>query len=259
MTTPARSLLSAGLSAAVSLMLALAGARPAVAQATVPYPPPGYAAEWQPEPAPYPDPIEYQDGEALDPARPAAARAAHGPGFYLRLTLGPTLSHVSSHANGFTNSITGMGGALSLAAGGFLVDNLAAFAELSGASALNPDFRGADVVPERTALTTLAVGGGLVYYFMPANLSLSGAMLLTQARAVDRTVGGGTLLGRTNFGPGLHVAAGKEWVLTGNFGLGLSLRGHLAWLKDASPAAASGPAAPWRSYGLSLALSASFG
>jgi hypothetical protein len=231
----------------------------AQAQATAPYPPPGYAAEWQPEPAPPPEPVAFPDEDDDDSADAASARAVarpvpHRPGLYLRASLGPALCHVSTDGRD-VGSITGVGAALSLAAGAFVIDNLAVFAEVTGASALDPRFRGEQAAPERTALTTLAGGAGAAYYLMPVNLSLSGALTLTQARAVDR--GLGHLIGRTEFGPGLQLTAGKEWSVAAGWAVGLSLRGHAAWLKDAS--ATTSARTSWRSYGLSLALSAIFG
>jgi hypothetical protein len=242
----------------LAAVLACAAASRAHAQATVPYPPPGYAAAWQPEPAPPAEPVVFPGEDEDDSA--AAARAVarpvpHRPGLYLRASLGPALCHVSTGGGRGVSSITGLGAALSLAAGGFVIDDLAVFAEVIGASALDPRFRGEQAVPERTALTTLAGGAGAAYYLMPANVSLSGALLLTQARAVDRRLG--QLIGRTDFGPGLHLAAAKEWSVAAGWAVGLSLRGHAAWLKDAS--ATTSARTSWRSYGLSLALSAIFG
>jgi hypothetical protein len=270
--------------------LALALATPATAQARPPYPPPGYGAGWEPAPAPDMDPAAGPTGDG-GPAGPAGATAsagdhrpavpadhdgagsraalappagaqalalapAHGRGLYLRASFGPAVSHMRADGRVET-SITGLGAALSLAAGAFVVDNLAVFAEASGATALDPTFRGAQDLPERTALTTLAGGAGAAYYVMPVNVSFSGAVLLTQARAVDR--GLGHLIGRTELGPGLRLGAAKEWSIAGRWGVGLSLQGHAARMKDAAPATTAAPAMTWTSYGLSLALSAIFG
>ena len=98
-------------------------------------------------------------------------------------------------------------------------------------------------------MTTLGLGGGVTYYFMPSNLNLSAALLVSQARTVDRHRD--QLLGRSEVGPALHLQAGKDWPLAGHWALGLSLRAHLAQMEDARERHTA-----WRSYGLGLALSA---
>jgi hypothetical protein len=209
-----------------------------------PYPPPGYAADWQP--------AERTDF-ALDPTLPLDLddpAEAHHRGFHLRVSACPSLARVRSVGAPQPTSFSGFSAGLSLAAGAALADDVVVFGEVAAASAIAPRVSSVDGrYPDGTAVTTLGLGGGVAYYFMPSNLNLSAALLISQVRTVDRQRD--QLLGRSEIGPALHLQAGKDWPLAGRWALGLSLRAHLAQLEDARERHTA-----WRSYGLGLALSA---
>jgi hypothetical protein len=224
---------------------ARAGGQPPVAEPQhEPYPPPGYAADWQP--------AERTDF-ALDPTLPLDLddpAEAHHRGFHLRLSACPWLSRVRSVGAPRPTTFSGFAAGLSVAVGATLADDVVVFGEVAAASAIAPRVQSVDGrYPEGTAVTTLGLGGGVAYYFMPSNLNLSAAVLISQVRAVDRQRD--QLLGHTEIGPALHLQAGKDWPLAARWALGLSLRGHLAQLEDARERQTA-----WRSYGLGLALSA---
>ena len=220
----------------------------AQAQATAPYhspyPAPGYAG-WQPR-----ERTDFDLGPTLPPWD-EVNRPVHR-GFHARFSAGPTLARVASIDPLQPTSFSGFAAALSLSAGSTVLDDLLVFGELEAQSAISPRIGGVDPqqFPERTAVTTIGLGGGLAYYFMPSNVNLAAAVLLSQIRTVDRQRD--QLLARTTLGPALHVSAGKDWALTDSWAVGLALRAHLAQLADAAPDGA----APWRAYGLGLALSA---
>ena len=209
-----------------------------------PYPPPGYAADWQP--------AERTDF-ALDPTLPADLddpAEPHHRGFHLRLSACPSLSRMRSVGAPQPTSFSGFSAGLSVAAGSTLADDVVVFGEVAAASAIAPRVQSMDGrYPDGTAVTTLGLGGGVAYYFMPSNLNLSAALLISQVRTVDRQRD--QLLGRSEIGPALHLQAGKDFALTSDWALGLSLRGHLSQLEDARERHTA-----WRSYGLGLALSA---
>jgi hypothetical protein len=239
---------------AVAALMALAlfpssraGGQPPVADPPhEPYPPPGYAADWQP--------AERTDF-ALDPTLPLDLddpAEAHHRGFHLRLSACPSLARMRSVGAPQPTSFSGFAAGLSVAAGATLADDVVVFGEIAAATAIAPRVQSVDVhvrYPEGTAVTTLGLGGGVAYYFMPSNLNLSAAVLISQVRTVDRQRD--QLLGRSEIGPALHLQAGKDWPLAGRWALGLSLRAHLAQLEDARERHTA-----WRSYGLGLALSA---
>jgi hypothetical protein len=209
-----------------------------------PYPPPGYAADWQP--------AERTDF-TLDPTMPLEAEDQWGPhhrGFHLRVSATPSLSRTSSVGAPQLTSFSGFAAGLSVAAGAAVVDDVVVFGEVAAASAIAPRVQSGDLrYPDGTAVTTLGLGGGVAYYFMPSNLNLSAALLISQVRTVDRRRD--QLIGHSEIGPALHLQAGKDWPLAANWALGLSLRAHLAQLEDARERQTA-----WRSYGLGLALSA---
>lgn len=211
--------------------------------ALVPYPPPGYAANRDLGPNPFP--INEDD---------FGSEGGRHAGLWLRLMSGPIHARLGTAGDGGATNLNGWGAAVSVAVGAAIIDDFVLYGELSGASALNPSVQApSSEGPGHLgiALTTLGVGGGLAYYFMPVDLYVSGAVMLAQARAVERS--SERLLGRTAWGPATAFSVGKEWWLSDHFGLGVALRADLASLADAG-----GSGVTWHSVGLSAALSLSF-
>ena len=224
-------------------MAALLPSRTARGQATVPYPPPGYAADVMGDgPADLPPEGSFDERAGGSPRPPAGD-------FFLRFTLGGGHARFSRGAE----YIRATGPSMALSSGLVLSGRLALFGEIAMSTALAPSvsttsdrLRGGDA----TALTTVAAGGGLAV-LMQHQLTVSLAALLTQARLVDRA--SGWLMTRTRFGPALHLGLGKEWPLADRLALGLELRAHGCKLADPMPGA---PA--WWGFGLLAAVRVSF-
>ena len=105
-------------------------------------------------------------------------RGPHHRGFHLRLSATPSLSRTSSVGAPQPTSFSGFAAGLSVAAGAAVVDDVVVFGEVAAASAIAPRVQSVDVhvrYPDGTAVTTLGLGGGVAYYFMPSNLNLSAA------------------------------------------------------------------------------------
>jgi hypothetical protein len=167
----------------------------------------------------------------------------HHLGFFLRTLLGPTLlwAHGSAGAGSFTPRGTGFG--LELAIGGALSEDLILFGEVvtTGAEVRSDAASGSD---------QFMVGGpglGLSYYLPRANVYVSGAVLLA------RLEGNGS---RTSLGPGLDLNVGKEWWISSNWGMGLTLQIVTARMAGDLTNAMSD--STWRTTGLGVVGSATF-
>jgi hypothetical protein len=228
----------------MALIAALSATTAAHAQATLPYPPPGYARTFQgaaPEDLPLGPPLEV-DQEELDPT--AGHRPPAGP--QLRLLIGPSHTRFSRPASAGQAGISATGGWISAAAGTGVHRRIVMFAELAFGTAFDPrisSVSGDDAQHEgepasARVLTSIAAGAGLCTVLEPGQLQLVGSLLLSQARLVDRD--SGFLLARTRFGPTVQLGVARTWPAMDHLGIGFQLRGHGARL-----AATDGNGAWW--------------
>ena len=224
-------------------MAGLLSSRPAWGQATVPYPPPGYAADVMGD-----GPADLAPEGSFDALEGRSPRPVAGD-FFLRFTLGGGHARFSRGAE----YMRATGPSMSLSTGLVLSSRLALYGEIAMSTALAPavsttsdHLRGGD----GTALTTVAAGGGLAV-LIDHHITVSLSALLTQARLVDRA--SGWLVARTRFGPALHLGLGKEWPLADRLGLGLELRAHGCKLADPARGASA-----WWGFGLLAAVRVSF-
>jgi hypothetical protein len=113
--------------------------------------------------------------------------------------------------------------------GGALTENLALFADLGGFSLTDPEMEyGGSTTPlDEASVSSVGIGAGLSYYIMPANLYLSGSLMLAQ---VSMEFEGTT--SETEWGPGFLVAVGKEWRVGRRWGLGAAAFFEGAKVKD---------------------------
>jgi hypothetical protein len=171
-------------------------------------------------------------------------------GFYLRLQVGPGYTHAALDDEDL--AIKGGGGTLNVEVGGAPVRNLILFAKLYGTSSPNPDIDLGDITVEgRNDDVTqdyLALGAGLTYYIMPANVYLTGALTFSQLSIDER----GDTVAETDLGGGLHLGLGKEWWVSDNWGLGIGA--ELAFGRV--PEANNGPS--WNVVNGSIFFSATF-
>ncbi len=144
-------------------------------------------------------------------------------GFFLRLGVGGGSANAKIEPSGGSLEFSGGAFDLSMAIGGCVQDNLMLHATFFGWTIENPradlNVTGApsqSSSPKGT-LDLSAIGGGLTYFFMPANVFISGS------------VGSGALTGESDLdgtsedGFAFELAAGKEWWVRDSWGLGGAL------------------------------------
>src|SRR5262249_28220230 len=145
----------------------------AAAQYGPPPPPPGYGPP-PPPPGYGPPPTVYAS---------AAPGYHEHDGFYLRLHLGVGGTRMTADDPDVT--ISGAGGALGIAVGGAVAENLIIYGELLADIASNPDikFGGFTSSTEDTSAGVVGIGAGLAYYFMPINVYISGTVAASRLTA----------------------------------------------------------------------------
>lgn len=140
-------------------------------------------------------------------------------GFYLRLQVGGGYTRASVLDEDL--AIKGGGAGINAEIGGALTRNLILYGKLFGTSAPNPDIEVGDITvegrDESVSHNYGAVGVGLTYYLMPANVYLSGALAFGQLSITQD----GDDVAETDVGGSLHLGIGKEWWVSKNWGLGV--------------------------------------
>lgn len=121
------------------------------------------------------------------------------------------------------------GGAFHFQIGGAVAENLILFGDVGGFALADPDVElgGASQPGQNLDVTASGLGGGLCYYFMPANIYLSGSVLASRNSMTFQSV-----TGESEAGPSLLVAAGKEWWVGPRWGLGVALMLELGSTQD---------------------------
>ncbi len=155
---------------------------------------------------------------AVAPAEAGQPRTHDG--FFLRLSAGGGYSSTSLDDGSSELKLSGGSGDVNLAIGGMIAPNLALHGTLLGWSITDPDvdltgFGSGEINGD---LSMGALGAGVTYYFMPANIYLSG------------TVGVGSLTMDLSGGPSVDsedgvvvdLTAGKEWWVGNSWGLGVA-------------------------------------
>jgi hypothetical protein len=147
-------------------------------------------------------------------------------GFLLRASsgLGIASLRVNSDAGaGRTVKDTGLSGGTTVDLGAALIDNLI----LRGRLASDWELLSSSPFGYRVAVVGGQVGVGGDYYFMPVNiyvgatLSLAGITLAIQP---DKNDDKNIDVRHSKAGIGLDLDVGKEWWVTGNWGMGVALR-----------------------------------
>ncbi len=156
-------------------------------------------------------------------AAPGQARIVrghdHDGGFFLRLSGGLGGADSGPEIPGEDPQLSGASGDVNLAIGGVVSPGLALHGTLWGWSISEPTVEWADEegwFPGDLSLS--AIGGGVTYYFMPANLYLSGSLgFATLSLDV-----GHTQLGESDTGLAMDFTVGKEWWVGARWGLGVA-------------------------------------
>ena len=205
-------------------------------------PPPGYAPGYAPP--------GYPPGYAPPRyAPPVPAEPTH-TGTYVHLDLGGGFTSISgSDGYGGTGKLSGGGPAFSVAVGGAPVPNLAVFGSIF--------FTGPSQPKQSTGGTfngDALVGGfgaGIVYYFMPANIFLSGTLAALQFQADDAN---GKTVYTSDFGVGFEGMVGKEFMVSDHWGLG----GALEFVGASSMKDKDNPNISWSAAAFNLLFSATY-
>jgi hypothetical protein len=141
-------------------------------------------------------------------------------GLHFNVHLGFAYTNMSAD-DGFGNEVTfsGPGGAFGLSLGYAVKPNLIVYGELFDAIAVNPnvEFNGQSGETEDANVGVIGVGIGLKYYMMPANIYVGGTLAMAQLSAQEN----GEEVGETDFGPGVLLKAGKEWLVGTKLGVGI--------------------------------------
>jgi len=139
-------------------------------------------------------------------------------GFFMRLSLGGGSGNASVEESGVKAELKGGAADMNLAFGGMVSKNLALHGTMWGWGVQDPD-------AEITSLGTLsqngylgmsAIGPGVTYYLMPANVYFSGSI------GIGSLTGSDDLDGNTGTGFALDATVGKEWWVGPNWGLGFA-------------------------------------
>lgn len=142
---------------------------------------------------------------------------AHDGGFFLRMAAGGGVASTSVEENGVELELSGTGVDLDIAIGAIVAENLALHGTLFGWLVEDPDIEigGVSGETQNLDLDLSGVGGGLTYYFMPANVYLSGTVGLASL-TVDTPAGDA----ETDAGVAVIFSLGKEWWVGNSWGLG---------------------------------------
>lgn len=142
----------------------------------------------------------------------------HLNGFFMRLSAGGGTAKTEFELGTNTLELSGPAGDINFAFGGIVAPNIALHATLFGWTISEPDaeFGGEEgQVPADLAMA--AVGVGLTYYFMPANLYVSGSVGAGRLRLDSK---GGDA--ETDIGTAVDVTVGKEWWVGRRWALGIA-------------------------------------
>lgn len=140
-------------------------------------------------------------------------------GFFLRLSVGGGGANTELDVPGLETEISGTSGDANIAIGGVVAPNLALHGTLFGWSLSDPDvdIEGIGSGEIDGDLSMGAIGGGLTYYFMPANIYVSGS-----AGLGSLSLDAGAIEGDTDSGFVGEIMLGKEWWVGNSWGLGVA-------------------------------------
>jgi hypothetical protein len=141
----------------------------------------------------------------------------------LQIPIGTRSFKVSTAGTEYT--LSGFGAGFGILVGGTPAENLVIHSELSVTSASDPTLK--SVAGSGTAnggsIGTVGIGAGALYYLMPWNVYLGGALTLSRANFTFQDTSA-----TTDFGVGAIFRAGKELWIKDHWGLGLGLEYRLA-------------------------------
>lgn len=142
----------------------------------------------------------------------------HSGGFFLRLSAGGGYAETKLSDNTGSVKVSSGGGDVNLAIGAVVGSNLAIHGTIFGWAISDPDLEltigdASETLPTSGDVIMSAVGGGLTYYLMPANVYLSGSIGLASIDFDGES---------TDSGFAIDTTIGKEWWVGNSWALGLA-------------------------------------
>jgi hypothetical protein len=188
---------------------------------------------------------------ALSAATASASGVRHRHDrFYLRMFLGGGYTDWEADSRPKV-TLDGTSGAFGIALGGAVAENFIIYGEAFGSAVTGPELKYGDVegtFSEDISTSVTGFGPGIAYYFVPANLYLSGTLALSQMTLSEK----GDEIAETEMGFGLNLMAGKEWWVSDNWGLGLAVQVYGGQMDD------KGGSPTWSVRAFNVAFSATY-
>lgn len=147
-------------------------------------------------------------------------------GFFLRLNLvGIGYTKATAEENNDKLEISGISNLIDIGIGGTVYENLIIHGNIFGPIIIQPSLKVYDngiLALEgdlKGNVNSIGFGAGVTYYLMPINVFLTGIIGLATMSINDDD---GNTIGETKHGLSLLLAAGKEWFVSDEWGLGFS-------------------------------------
>jgi len=182
-------------------------------------------------------------------AQSADPMARRHQGFFFRPSLGIGYFHAATTGSAQDVTLSGGGGALGLNLGGSIAEGLILSAHLWTVAAASPSISASGSTATFTdgVVNLAALGPSVTYYFMPANVYLTGSVGFGRLSVSKNTTT------NTSVGPAGNLALGKEWWVSDHWGLGLAGQLTLGSNKDNGPDSVT-----WHTYAATFAFSATY-
>lgn len=163
----------------------------------------------------------------LNPLKPESTFNRH-VGFFIRPDIGVGYASGNESTPQGNLTISGMAGTASINIGGAVAENTIIGVHLFDAVLSNPTvtLNGQTSSASNVSYTLFGIGPSFTYYFMPANIYVSGTAAITTLSA---TVNGQSTNAQTGWG--FRTSLGKEWWVSEHWGLGVS--GNLSYSANA--------------------------
>jgi len=149
--------------------------------------------------------------------------------FFLRFLAGMGAGNIALDFPESDMVFSAAGGLFHFQIGSEIAENLTLFGDLGGFTLTEPtvEWQGLSNTAENADISSFGVGAGLSYYFMPADIYLSGSFLLSQV-----ILEGENIEAEGKMGPCVFLCVGKEWWVGKKWGLGIAGFFENAWSKD---------------------------
>lgn len=145
-------------------------------------------------------------------------------GFFLSMSVGPNFPSITAEIVGDYNLMfKGTGAQFDFKIGGAIKENLILHATITSNTMTGPEITSGGSSQNTSNNLTLGetmMGGGITYYVMPANISLSGSLGIGNFTLID---GDNDSSISTDRGFSMQLKVGKEWWISKRWGLGVAV------------------------------------